>query len=87
MAAFTFNQANGTLLSAISATWAGDVSTLEVQSSQLQVVGGNAYSLGTAYLNEGGSSYAVAKYPAGQSNQFNTFIRSTSGVYTSGYAF
>jgi hypothetical protein len=86
MASFTFNQANGTLLSAISATWAGDVSTLEVQSSVLQAVSPTIFSTKTAYLNEAGSSYAVAKYPA-QPNGNYTFIRSTSGLYSSGYAF
>jgi hypothetical protein len=87
MAAFVFNQANGTLLSAIGATWAGDVSTLAVQSSKLQDSLGGNFAAKTAYLNEAGSSYAVAKYSALQSGQGNTFIRSSTGLYTSGYCF
>jgi hypothetical protein len=90
MAAFVFNQTNGTLLSAISATWAGDVSTLEVQSSKLQDSLGGAYAAKMAYLNEAGSSYAVAKYSASSSvspNQYTTYIRSATGVNTSGYDF
>lgn len=87
MALFTFNQANGTLLSAISATWAGDVSSLEVQSSKLQAVGGGVFALQTAYLNESGSTYAIAKYAAGTSNEYQTFICSSSGAKSAGYSF
>jgi hypothetical protein len=87
MALFTFNQANGTLLSAISATWSGDVSSLEVQSSKLQGVGGNLYDLKTAYLNEAGSTYAIAKYTAGTSNEYRTTICSSDGTKDNGYSF
>jgi len=88
MAAYIFNQANGTLLNAISPLlWLGDITTLEVQSSKLQAVGGGLFAVKTAYLNQAGSSYAVAKYSALQSGQSNTFIRSSTGLYTSGYSF
>jgi hypothetical protein len=89
MAAYIFNQANGTLLNAISPLlWAGaDITNLEVQSSKLQAVGANVFAVRTAYLNQAGSSYAVAKYSIGQTNQFYTFIRSATGLYTSGYTF
>ena len=87
MAAFVFNQADGTLLSAISATWAGDVSSLEVQSSKLEASGGGIFALKTAYLNESGSTYAIAKYAAGTSNEYQTFICSSSGTISNGYSF
>ena len=87
MAAFIFNQADGTPLSAISATWVGDVSTLVVQSSKLQDILAGIYAAKTAYLNEAGSSYSVAKYSALQSGESNTFIRSSTGLFTTGYSF
>ena len=85
MAAFTFNQADGTLLSAISATWAGDTGTLRVQSSKLQQYGGNAYSSRAAYLNEAGSTYAIAKFSAGLNNEYNIIICSSDGTISNGY--
>jgi len=85
MALFTFNQANGTLLSAISATWAGDTGTLEVQSSKLQASGGNAFASKTAYLNESGSTYAIAKFTAGTSNDYRIIICSSDGTFNNGY--
>lgn len=87
MALYTFNQANGTLLSAISATWAGDVSTLEVQSSKLQATGGSTFALKTAYLNEAGSTYAIAKVTAGTSNEYRLILCSSSGTIANGYYF
>ena len=90
MAAYIFNQANGTRLDAITPLlWLGDITTLEVQSSKLQdtTIPPGVFAIKTAYLNEVGSSYAVARYPIGQSNQLYTFIRSTTGLYTSGYTF
>jgi hypothetical protein len=85
MALFTFNQSNGTLLSAISATWAGDTGTLEVQSSKLQASGGNAFASKTAYLNESGSTYAIAKFTAGTGNDYRIIICSSDGTYSNGY--
>jgi hypothetical protein len=88
MAAFVFNQPNGTLLSAISATWAGaDIGTLEVQSSRLQATGGGIFALKTAYLNEAGSTYAIAKYTAGSNNEYRTIICSSDGTIANGYYF
>lgn len=89
MAAYIFNQANGTLLNAISPLlWAGaDITTLEVQSSKLQDTLAGIYAVKTAYLNESGSSYAIAKYSNLQGGQSNTFIRSSTGVFTVGYSF
>jgi hypothetical protein len=85
MAAFTFNQANGTLLSAISATWFGDAGTLEVQSSKLQATGGGVFALKTAYLNESGSTYAIAKFTAGTNNEYGITICSSDGTVNNGY--
>jgi hypothetical protein len=85
MALFTFNQANGTLLSAISATWAGDVSSLEVQSSKLEASGGGIFALKTAYLNESGSTYAVAKFKAGSLNEYRVIVCSSDGTIANGY--
>ena len=88
MAAFTFNQADGTDLEDISATWAGDVpDVLEVQSSKLQAISAGIYAQTTAYLNEAGSSFAVAKYSALQDGQTDTFIRSSTGAFGAGYSF
>ena len=90
MALFTFNQADGTLLSAISATWVGnatygDATTFEVQSSKLQALLGNAYSTKTAYLNESGSTYAIAKFTAGLNNDYRVIICSSDGTINNGY--
>jgi len=88
MAAFVFNQANNTVLNTISATWAGaDIANLWVQSSKLQLISGNGFVASTAYLNESGSNYAIAKYSDLQGGQSNTFIRSSTGVFTVGYSF
>lgn len=85
MAAFVFNQADGTLLNAISATWAGDVSSLEVQSSKLQAVLGNTFAVKAAYLNEAGSTYAIAKFVAGTGNDYRIIIHSSDGTFNNGY--
>jgi hypothetical protein len=88
MTAFVFNQANNTVLNTISATWAGaDIANLWVQSSKLQLISGNGFVASTAYLNESGSSYAIAKFSDLQGGQSNTFIRSSTGVFTVGYSF
>jgi hypothetical protein len=88
MAAFTFNQADGTDLEDISPLWAGDVpDLLEVQSSKLQAVGAGIFAQTTAFLNEAGSSFAVAKYSPLQAGQCHTFIRSSTGAHTAGYSF
>jgi len=86
MAAFTFNQADGTDLEDISPLWAGDVpDLLEVQSSKLQQFGGNAFSSRAAYLNEAGSTYAIARFSAGLSNEYNIIIHSSDGTISNGY--
>jgi hypothetical protein len=86
MAAFTFNQANGTKLDAITPLlWLGDITALEVQSSKLQQFGGNAFSSRAAYLNESGSTYAVAKFTAGASNDYRIIICSSDGTINNGY--
>ena len=88
MSLYTFNQANGTLLSAITPLlWLGDITDLEVQSSKLQAVGAGIFAQTTAYLNEAGSSFAVAKYSPLQAGQCHTFIRSSTGARTAGYSF
>ena len=90
MAAFVFNQADGTDLEDISGggVWAGDVpNVLEVQSSKLQAISAGIYAQTTAYLNEAGSSFAVAKYSALQGGQTDTFIRSSTGAFGAGYSF
>ena len=88
MALYTFNQANNTKLDAITPLlWLGDITTLEVQSSKLQAVGAGIFAQTTAYLNEAGSSFAVAKYSALQGGQAQTFIRSSTGAASAGYSF
>jgi hypothetical protein len=85
MALFTFNQADNTLLEDISATWEGDSSALDVQSSKLQATGGNVFAQRTAYLNEAGSTYAVAKFTAGSGNDYRIIICSSDGTIANGY--
>ena len=85
MALFTFNQADNTLLEDISATWDGDSSALDVQSSKLQATGGNVFAQRSAYLNEAGSTYAVAKFTAGSGNDYRIIICSSDGTTDNGY--
>jgi hypothetical protein len=90
MAAFVFNQANNTVLNTIPplGLWAGsDITNLWVQSSKLEATSGNVYASTTAYLNEAGSSYAVVRFSALQGGQGVVFIRSSTGLNTTGYAF
>lgn len=89
MALYTFNQANGTKLNLITPLlWAGgDTSSLEVQSSVLIATGGSAFALKTAYLNEAGSTSAIAKVTAGTSNEYRLILCSSSGTIANGYYF
>jgi hypothetical protein len=90
MAAYIFNQADGTLLRDISPLWVGsatygDNTTFDVQSSKLQAVGGSIFALKEAYLNESGSTYAIAKFAAGSNNDYRAIICSSSGTIADGY--
>ena len=90
MAAFVFNQADTTLLNAISATWVGnatlgDATTFWVQSSKLQATSGSTFAEKAAYLNEAGSTYAIAKFVAGTSNDYRIIIHSSDGTFNNGY--
>jgi hypothetical protein len=86
MALFTFNQANNTKLEAISPLWAGGVpDLLEVQSSRLQAIGGGIFALATAYLNEAGSTYAIAKFAARSGTEYRAIICSSDGTIANGY--
>jgi hypothetical protein len=89
MAAYIFNQANGTPLNNISPLlWTGaDLGNLLVQSSKLQDFLGGIFASRTVYLNQAGSLSATARVTAGANNEYRLILCSSNGTINFGYFF